>query len=89
MNDVQLTEEEQRLLDEVVADRDPELRELVADMLVGRRLTASEGNRLRDAIGEELAETGVDAEIGAVNERGKRLDDLIDRIAARSALHDE
>ena len=40
------------------------------------------------AIGEELAESGIDEEFGAVNERGKRLDGLIDRIGALSSMRE-
>jgi hypothetical protein len=76
-------------LDEVVADRDPDLRRIVEDAVGGRKLTSADANALRDAIGEELAETGIDAELGAVNDRGKQLDNLIDRIAALSELHGE
>ena len=83
-----LSSEEQALLNEVIAHRDPELQRLASDVVTGRRLTVPEANSLRDAIGDELAATGVDQEIGAVNERGRRLDDLIDRIAARSELHE-
>jgi hypothetical protein len=44
---------------------------------------------LRDAIGDELAATGIDRNTGAINERGRQLDDLIDLVAALSSLHDE
>lgn len=84
----QLTPEERALLDEVLTSRDPALRSLAADMLGGRILTTPEANELRDAIGDELVRTGVDADKGEVNERGVRLDDLIDRIARLSELHD-
>jgi hypothetical protein len=76
------------LLDEVVASRDPALRLLVADVAGGRILTIAEANELRNAVGNELANTGVDDDTGEVNERGVRLDDLIDRIARLSELHD-
>jgi hypothetical protein len=83
-----LTHLEQALLDEVVAHRHMGLRALRDDLLRGRRLTAVEANALRDAIGDELTETGIDAATGAVNQRGERLDDLIDRVAALSELHE-
>jgi hypothetical protein len=82
-----LSHEERELLGQVVADRDPELRSLAEDVARGRILTVSEANALRDAIGDELAESGIDEDTGAIDDHGKRLDDLIDRIAALSALH--
>lgn len=83
-----LSDQERGLLDEVVRDRGAALRALRNQLTSGHKLTAPEANALRDAIGDELAETGVDAATGAVNERGKRLDDLIDRVAALSELHE-
>lgn len=83
-----LTEQECELLHQVVADRDPALRVLAQDVAGGRILTAYEANALRDAIGDELAASGIDEDLGAVNGHGRRLDHLIDRIAACSALHD-
>lgn len=83
-----LTQEERALLDEVLASRDPVLRLLAAEMVGGRILTIAEANALRDAVGDELASTGVDEATGEVNERGVRLDDLIDRIARLSEFHD-
>lgn len=88
MSTTPLTNEEQELLNEVVARRDPRLQAIAGDAAGRRKLSSDEANALRDAIGEELARTGVDAGAGAANERGRRLDDLIDRIAALSDLHD-
>jgi hypothetical protein len=64
-----LTHEERQLLDEVVASRDPALRALADDVAAGRILTISEANALRDAIGDELAESGIDEDVAAINER--------------------
>jgi hypothetical protein len=76
-------------LDEVLASHDPMLRSLAADMLGGRILTIPEANQLRDAVGDELVNTGIDADKGEVNERGVQLDDLIDSIARLSEFHDD
>jgi hypothetical protein len=89
MNAAPLTHEEQALLSEVVEGRDPDLQRIVGNAVGGRQLSRADANVLRDAIGDELAETGVDVEIGAVGERGRLLDDLIDRVAALSELYDE
>jgi hypothetical protein len=83
-----LTDEEQALLRDAVAGGDPELERVVSDLIRGEILGEADANALRDAIGDELARTGVDQEVGAVNERGRRLDALIDRVAAQSVLHD-
>jgi len=88
MTKSQLTLEERALLDQVVASRDAALRSLAQGIAAGRALTISEANALRDAIGDELAKSGIDEDVGAVNERGRRLDALIDRVGALSALHD-
>lgn len=53
-----------------------------------RRLTAAEADTLRDAIFTELAQTGVDVSSGEINDRGRELDDLIDRIGRMSELSD-
>lgn len=83
-----LTDRERALLEEATAGCDPALRALAGDVGRGRILTIPEANLLREAIGDELTQSGIDAEAGAVNDRGRRLDDLVDRIGARSALHD-
>lgn len=64
----------------------PELRPILDELLSGRRLTRTQANALREAIGDELARTGVDARSGEVNERGRSLDDLIDRVGEWSDL---
>ena len=53
-----------------------------------RVLTGEEADQIRDALGEELAEIGVDGESGAINERRKRLDDLIDAVRRASTMFD-
>jgi hypothetical protein len=88
MTNPSLTVEEVELLRQVVARRDPYLRTLAHAVTTGRVLTISEANALRDAIGDELSESGVDEGVGALNDRGKRLDALIDRVGALSALYD-
>lgn len=88
MTESKLTSEERELLEQVVARRDPALRTLVRDVAAGRLLTTAEAVALRDAVGDELAKSGIDESFGAVNERGKRLDELIDRIGALSSMYD-
>ena len=88
MSAYRVTAEERQLLVEVLERHQPLLKRLLDDALGGRKLTAADANLLRDAIGDELAATGVDSDTGAVNERGRRLDDLIDLVAELSVLHD-
>jgi hypothetical protein len=52
-------------------------------------LTGEQANEVRDAVAEELMATGVDADTGAVNERGKQLDELISAVALASTLYDD
>jgi hypothetical protein len=83
-----LTTEEQTLLMEAVDGYQPALRPLVDELIAGeRRLTADEGNALRDAVTDELARTGFDA-VWEPNERGRALEDLIDRLARVTAVFD-
>jgi len=84
-----LTQAELELLREAVAKHAPELQPLVDDLVGGRIINGAEANALRIAVGRELCSTGVDAELGAVNDRGVELDDLIDRVADLSTLWDE
>lgn len=88
MSSSPLTNEESDLLNEVVAHREPFLRRIRDELQAGRRLSSADADELRNAIGEELAETGVDAVRGDINERGVQLDDLIDRVGALSELYD-
>jgi hypothetical protein len=81
-----LSPEDLELLRESIDRHRPDLRTLVDDVVGGRRLSVDEANELRDAIADEIVTTGMDADVGAVNERGKRLDRLIDRIAQLSDL---
>lgn len=57
---------------------------LVNDACAGRVLSGEAANEIRDALGEELAETGVEGNPAAINERGRRLDDLIDAVGRAS-----
>lgn len=77
------------LLQATVTRRGPEGLALVDSALAGRKLTVEEANLIRDALGDELADSGVDPTTGAINERGRRLDALIDVVAAMSELHDD
>jgi hypothetical protein len=58
MGDARLTSQEQELLSEVVSGREPDLQRIVVEAVAGRRLSSADANALRDAIGDELAETG-------------------------------
>jgi hypothetical protein len=78
-----LTPIERTLLAEALADR-LDLEPLARSLDAGEVLSVDEANLLRDAVGDELTRTGV--EKGVVNERGIRLDDLIDRIAQISGM---
>jgi hypothetical protein len=79
-----LTDEERALLVEVTTNR-PELENLADRLSAGETLSAGEADRLRSAIGDEIARTGIDD--GEINERGARLDDLIDRVGQLSDLY--
>lgn len=79
-----LSVKERGLLREAIERQRPELMSLVDSGLDGRVFSIHEADALRDAISSELAVSGVDADVGAVNERGKRLDALIDHVAAMS-----
>jgi hypothetical protein len=82
-----LSVDERSLLSEAVDSRAPELSPLVDKLDRGTRLSPEEANALRDAVGDELAATGVTD--GAINDRGLRLDDLIDRVGRASHLFDQ
>jgi len=76
------------MLREAVGSRAPHLLALVSDACAGQVLTGEEANQIRDALGAELAETGVEGDPGTINERGRRLDDLIDAVGRASTLFD-
>lgn len=83
-----LTPDEHALLLEAVDRFHPELRPLVDELVRGaRRLTAEEGDSLREAVGDELATTGFDREY-APTDRGRALEALIDKLARVTALFD-
>lgn len=84
-----LSAKDVELLRRVVDRHRPELSGLVDDLVSGRLLSVDEANDLRDALADELVQSGVDEELGAVNQRGKHIDLLIDRVAQRSALDSE
>lgn len=81
-----LTSEEQVLLLEAVDMVQPALRPLVDDLVAGeRRLTADEGNALRDAATNELARSGFDDD-RELTDRGRALEHLIDKLARVTAV---
>ena len=83
-----LTPEEHALLLETVDAHRPDLRLLVAELVTGeRRLSADEGNALREAVGEDLMLTGFD-EAYEPTDRGRALEDLIDKLARVTAVFD-
>ena len=84
-----LTPDERRLLVEIAQDRSPALVDAVRALLEGERISSTDTAALRMAVGDELAATGIDPEYGAVNERGQRLDALIDKIGAVSGMYDD
>jgi hypothetical protein len=83
-----LTVEEHALLLEAVDAHRPDLRPLVAELVVGdRRLAAWEGNALREAVGDDLAQPGFDEEYEPTA-RGRALEDLIDKLGRVTAVFD-
>ena len=83
-----LTPKEHALLLEGVDAHRPDLRPLVVELVIGeRRLSADEGNALREAVGTELAVTGFD-EAYEPTARGLALEDLIDKLARVTAVFD-
>jgi hypothetical protein len=83
---MKLSETQRDLLYEAVRRQNEKLVPLLDRALSGSILTIEDANAIRSAIGDELAATGVDPEFGAVNDRGKQLDTLIDRVAQMSEL---
>lgn len=78
-----LSDDERELFSEVIASR-PAVAPLADQLFAGDTLSAVDADRLRSAIVDELAATGVTD--GAINERGVQLDDLIDRVWQLSDL---
>jgi hypothetical protein len=81
--------EQRDLLYQAVRRQNESLLPLLDRALAGAILTIDQANALRSAVGDELEATGVDPELGAVNERGKQLDALIDLVAQMSELDQE
>lgn len=88
MNARPLSSKERALLASAIEGCGRSLELLAAKLSSGELLTAKEAEMLRNAVGDELARTGVDAELGAINDRGRRLDELIDRIGELSTLYE-
>jgi len=88
MTESELSRDEALLLKELIARRAAHLREVVNDLLDGRKLTADQADDLRGAIADELVDTGIDPATEAINSRGESLDLLIDRIANSSEAFD-
>jgi hypothetical protein len=83
-----LSPSEHSLLADAVETHRPGLRPLVDELAAGeRRLSAEEGNALRDAVTEELARAGFDGEYVPTN-RGRALEELIDRLGHVTAVFD-
>jgi hypothetical protein len=81
-----LSPSEDPLLAAAVETRQPGLRPLVDELAAGeRRLSAEEGNALRDAVTEELARAGFDGEY-VPTDRGRALEDLIDKLGRVAAV---
>ena len=77
-----LSDDDRAVLVDAVSRWQPSARSILEELLAGRCLNAYEGDLLRGAIGEELAASGVAD--GAINDRGRLLDDLIDWVGART-----
>ena len=88
MNARPVSSKERALLASAIEGCGRSLELLAAKLSSGELLTAKEAEMLRNAVGDELARTGVDAELGAINDRGRRLDELIDRIGELSTLYE-
>jgi hypothetical protein len=83
-----ITAQEEMLLREAVGRSQPALSSLVDELVADvRRLTADEGNALRDAVGTELVCSGF-AEDWEPNDRGLALEDLIDKLGRVTAVFD-
>ena len=83
-----LSPSEHSLLADAVETQRPGLRPLVDELAVGeRRLSAEEGNALRDAVTEELARSSFDRQY-VPTDRGRALEDLIDKLGHITAAFD-
>lgn len=78
-----LSADERSLLGEALSTR-PDLEPLVQSLDAGELLSEGDADRLRSAVGDAIGRTGV--EDGVINERGIRLDNLIDRIGQISGM---
>lgn len=81
MSAQRLSRNEMELLGEVLSHRAPALLPLAKELGDGESVPVGTCKAMRDSVGEELMESGVDGTLGAVNERGELLDRLIDRLA--------
>lgn len=79
---------EAELLDAVISRRAPLLQSAIEQLVQHRRLDREVAMQVRATIGEELASTGVDPSTGARYDRGKFLDEVIDREGSLSELWD-
>lgn len=75
---IRLTQEQERLLAEVIGKRNPRLTRLVDDVN-DIELTDSQRDELREAVADEFIETGLE-ENDEPNKRGFLLEDLIGRL---------
>lgn len=74
------SEQRQALLLGVMSARAPQLLSSARLLMQHTRISAEEIDAIREAISDELMESGIDELSGTVNQRGKSLDDLIDWI---------
>jgi hypothetical protein len=72
-----LSDDERALLREVLLKRDVDLAPLVA--VLDHVISDRESGRFTHAVGDELVDTGMNAE-WVLNERGRRLDRLLSRV---------
>lgn len=83
-----LSDDERNLLSQVVlANHGCDLSTLLAQLDAGEKLSADDANRLRTAIGLELAGTGFTGD--EINPRGQRLEDLIDTVGHLSHMWEQ
>ena len=75
---LRLSQEQEKLLAEVVSKRNPQLTSLVEEVN-DIELTDSQRDELREAVADEFIETGLE-ENDEPNKRGLLLEDLIGRL---------